>query len=130
MRGQGGDEGSASVLVLALCSLLALVGAVLVALGAVAVARHRAGAAADSAALAAAARALGGEQQACASAAAVVRASGATLLSCALHGDAAEVTVEVRPPGRLGQLGAAHARARAGPAPGSLGPVPGAGAAA
>jgi secretion/DNA translocation related TadE-like protein len=111
-----GDRGSATVLVLSLASVLVLLSAVTAALGAVAVTRHRAASAADLAALAAADRALDGVGQACAAAARVTLAVAAELESCRLRGEVAEVVVAVRPPGRLGELGRARARARAGPA--------------
>lgn len=113
-----GERGAAAVLVLSLAAVLALLGAVAAALGAVAVARHRAASAADLAALAAADRALDGVGPACAAAARASRAVSATLDSCRIVGDVAEVVVSVRPPGRLGDLGVARARARAGPAEG------------
>lgn len=112
---QSGDEGSATVLVLALCSLLVVCAAVLVAVASVAVVRHRAAQAADSAALAAATRSLHGVDAACRTADELARASGARLLSCALQGDLADVLVEVRPEGWLSRFGAARGRARAGP---------------
>jgi hypothetical protein len=46
----------------------------------------------------------------------VAIAAGADLLSCRLDGAVAEVVAVVRPTGWLGELGAATARARAGPA--------------
>jgi len=119
-RGRAGarrrdDEGSATVLVLALSGLLAVVAALAAAIGAVAVARHRAAAAADLAALAAADRALDGERVACQAAGAATRAAGAVLTGCRVSGDIADVDVVVRPPGVLGSWGEAQARARAGP---------------
>ena len=110
------ERGSATVLVLAAGVLLALAAAVLTSLGAVGVARHRAGTAADLAALAAAARALSGQDAACTAARSVAHDVGAELRSCTVDGRTAVVVVEVRPPGRLGELGAARSRARAGPA--------------
>jgi secretion/DNA translocation related TadE-like protein len=109
------DRGSATVLVLALCSVVVLAATVAAALGAVAVARHRAAAAADLAALAAAARAAEGERAACAAAHRVAALSGADLVGCVLAGGDAEVSTQVRPAGALGRLGSARGRARAGP---------------
>lgn len=109
------DRGAAALLVLSLAAVLALLGAVAAALGAVAVARHRAASAADLAALAAADRALDGAGPACAAAERASSVVAAALDSCRLVGDVAEVVVSVRPAGRLGALGAARARARAGP---------------
>jgi secretion/DNA translocation related TadE-like protein len=98
-----------------LAGVLTLVGAGSASLAAVAVARQRAAAVADLSALAAAERALQGPAVACARAGRVAQLAGARLRSCTLTGDVADVVAEVRPPGRLGQLGAASARARAGP---------------
>ena len=110
-----GDRGAGAVLVLGLAALLALVSATAAALVAVAVARQRAAAVADLAALAAAQHALRGPGSACGWADRVATADAARLVGCALTGDVAEVTVEVRPPGPLGRLGTATSRARAGP---------------
>ena len=114
-RPRRGDDGAAALLVLGLASVLLVLALLLTALGAVAVARHRAAAAADLAALAAAARALDGEAVACAAARGVASAQGARLLTCALDGEHALVAVEVRPAGAPGRLGTAQVRARAGP---------------
>jgi secretion/DNA translocation related TadE-like protein len=111
-----GEQGSATLLVLALSTVVVLIGAVLASLGAVAVARHRAASVADLAALAAASRVLDGPGPACDAARSVAASSGGTLTECRLAGAIAEVTAQVRPPGRLGHLGSATARARAGPA--------------
>ncbi len=113
---RGREQGSATVLVLACGVLLSLAAAVLTSLAAVGVARHRAGTAADLAALAAASRALAGEPAACEEARAVASDVDAELRSCTVVGRTAEVEVEVRPPGRIGELGTARSRARAGPA--------------
>ena len=112
-RGQGGVAG---VLVLSLAAVLGLLGAGSASLAAVAVARQRAASAADLAALAAAERALDGQQAACQRASSVARVAGAHVRTCSLTGDVADILAEVRPPGWLGRLGVAAARARAGPA--------------
>jgi secretion/DNA translocation related TadE-like protein len=111
-----GDGGVAGVLVLVLAVVVASVGALLATLAAVGVARHRAAGVADLSALAAAHQALAGSAAACATAERTAVAGGATLLDCRMDGDEANVVVEVRPPGRLGDLGAVRGRARAGPA--------------
>lgn len=111
-----GDRGAGAALVLAVTALLLLVAATAATLVAVAVARQRAAAVADLAALAAAAHALDGPVAACVWAGRTSAADGGRLLTCVLDGDVADVTVEVRPPGPLGRLGAATSRARAGPA--------------
>ena len=109
-----GDSGSATVLVLSLAVVLVLVGAVLAAVGAAVVARHRAQSAADLGALAAAQRALDGEGGACAAARGVVEAVGARLDSCALQGADAVVVAVVDLRGRLSTIGPARGLARAG----------------
>ncbi len=111
-----GERGSATVWVLALSGVLAVVGVAVVLLGAAAVARHRATTAADLAALAAAVRAVGGDPAACDAAAQVAAANGAALSGCSVGPDAVvEVTVGVSVD--LGPIGrpTARARARAGP---------------
>ena len=110
-----GDLGSATVLVLALAAVLALVGATTACLAAVAVARHRAGSAADLAALAAADRAREGQPIACAAAARVAEAAAARLERCVLTGDIVDVSVAVHPPGAIGSWGVARSDSRAGP---------------
>ena len=111
-----GEAGFATIVVLGLAGALLAFGALLADLGAVAVARHRAAAAADLAALAAAGHLLEGPGRACSAASALARSQGATLLSCASDGTTVTVVAEVRPPGPLGRLGAARSTARAGPA--------------
>lgn len=110
------DRGAGAVLVLGMAALLTLVAATAAALIAVAVARQRAASVADLAALAAAQHALEGPAAACGWAGRTSAADAGRLLGCRLDGDVAEVTVEVRPPGPLGRIGAATSRARAGPA--------------
>ncbi|WP_405937526.1 flp pilus-assembly TadE/G-like family protein [Streptomyces sp. NBC_00726] len=90
---------------------LCTVFAVVLALGQVVAARHRAGGAADLAALAAADRALEGVEPACASAEEVARAQGAEVVRCAVLGEVADVTARVR----FGPY-APEVRSRAGPA--------------
>jgi secretion/DNA translocation related TadE-like protein len=80
------------------------------------VARHRAASVADLSALAAASSVHLGSAPACEAARKIAHRSSAQLLECRLVGDVVEVVTSVRPPGRLGELGAATARARAGPA--------------
>ena len=113
-----GERGSATVWVLALAGLLALLGVALMLVGGAVVARHRASAAADLAALAAAGRAVLADPAACATAARLARANGAELEGCVVRPEAV-VEVRVRVLVRLRPLGilAAPARARAGPAP-------------
>jgi secretion/DNA translocation related TadE-like protein len=111
MTGAGGrDRGSATVVVAmtatAMCALFALV----LALGQVVVARHRAGAAADLAALAAADQVVSGQSDACRRAVAVAAAQGADVVRCAVDGEIADVTAVVR----LGPYAPA-VRSRAGP---------------
>ena len=108
------EAGFATLVVLGLAGALLAFGGLLASLGAVAVARHRAAAAADLAALAAAEHLLEGTERACRVASALARGQGATLLSCASDGTTVTVVAEVRPPGHLGRLGAARSIARAG----------------
>ncbi|MFF5334717.1 Rv3654c family TadE-like protein [Streptomyces sp. NPDC013181] len=91
--------------------------AVVLALGQLVAARHRAGGAADLAALAAADRALEGEAAACAVAEEVAGAQGAELVRCAVVGEVADVTAGAR----FG-LYVPEVRSRAGPA--SVAPPP------
>lgn len=105
------DDGFVMVAVAGLVLVLVAVGGLVATLGAVAVARHRAAAAADLAALAAAGHAREGQGPACDAAGAIAQAQEAELITCALDGPDATVQVEVR----LGVLGAARARGRAGP---------------
>ena len=109
---KGRDDGFATIVVLALCGVLAGAGGMVAVLGQIAVARHQAAAAADLAALAGAAHALDGS--ACTAAATVARRNGATLTSCVLAGLEVTVTVE----GRAGRWGVVTSRARAGPSAG------------
>ncbi len=85
-------------------------------LGAAVAARHRAQAAADLVALAAAGRLGEGAGVACARAAEVAQAAGATIARCAV--EHLDVVVVVNVPVALGRfaLGPARASARAGPA--------------
>ena len=117
MRSARGEVGSASVWVLALSGVLALMATAGVLTGVASLARHRAGAAADLGALAAAARVLEGQEAACAAAEAVVVANGAGLRRCVLMGEVAEVTVALRVAVALPGLPAAEQQARAGPVP-------------
>lgn len=106
-----GDQGLATVWAAVTTTTLCTVFAVVLALGQVVVARHRAGGAADLAALAAADRALEGVEPACASAEEVARAQGAEVVRCAVLGEVADVTARVR----FGPY-APEVRSRAGPA--------------
>jgi len=106
----------ATVLVLSLAAVLVLVGAAATALAAVAVARQRAASAADLSALAAAQVVLSGPDVACGRAAELAERVGGRLSACDVDGDVVAVVVQVRPPGVVGRLGVASARARAGPA--------------
>ena len=124
MSRPSGERGSATVWVVALSGVLAVLASTVVLVGAGVVARHRASAAADLAALAAAGRASLGGHDACRVAAEAARVNAAELTSCTVDADAV-VEVQVRVPVRLGVLGhhGATGRARAGP----VAPVPGGG---
>lgn len=110
-----GDDGAATVLAAVLIAVLLSVTVAAAYLGAAAIARHRAQAAADLSALAAAARVVDGREAACAEAAAVSQSMGGHLRACRLADldvvVAVEVTVDL---GRFG-VGPAAAVARAGP---------------
>ena len=108
------DDGSSTVLVLGFVTILLFVGGLVASVASIVVTRHRAEAAADLAALAAAGRAFEGQPAACSAARHVAHGQAVQLLSCRLDGLDALVEVGVRPPGRLGELGLVHARARAG----------------
>lgn len=117
MRSIRDERGSATVWVLALAGLLAVLGAAVVLVGAALVARHRATAAADLAALAGAGRAAVGDPHACATVARIAAANGGVVDGCAVR-SGADVEVRLHVAVRLGSVGAftAAARARAGPA--------------
>lgn len=86
----------ATVWVAMTTAALCVVFAIVLALGQVVVARHRAGGAADLAALAAADRALRGTEAACRAAEEVAGAQGAMVVRCAVQGEIADVTARVR----------------------------------
>ncbi|MER5466375.1 Rv3654c family TadE-like protein [Streptomyces sp. NPDC002668] len=111
------ERGSATVWAAMATTVLCAVFAAVLAMGQAVVARHRAGSAADLAVLAAADSALSGTAAACAKAADVARAQGATVVRCAVRGEIAEVTAQAR----FGPY-APTVRSRAGP-PGPPGPT-------
>ncbi|MFH9260668.1 Rv3654c family TadE-like protein [Streptomyces globisporus] len=93
-RGSGGgaDRGVATVWVAVTAAGLCTVFAVVLVLGQVVAARHRAGGVADLAALAAADRALEGAEAACVAARRVALAQDALVVRCAVQGEVADVT--------------------------------------
>ncbi|MBW3084894.1 hypothetical protein KEM60_01084 [Austwickia sp. TVS 96-490-7B] len=105
-----GDNGSGTVLTLAVVTVLISLILGLLALAAAVLASHRAATAADLAALAAAAS-VGGD--ACSRGGLVAAAHGATLERCVLDGDDVDITVSV--PTDWPALPAARGRAKAGP---------------
>ena len=111
------DQGSGTVLALALVGALCLLASAGAVLASAVIASHRARAAADLAVLAAADRWLGGAtgQEACAAAGQVAAANRAALQDCAAGGETVTLTVAVSP--GVGGVPPAVARARAGPAP-------------
>lgn len=115
VRGERGDRGAASLLVVVCLSLLMVVGAALGVVAAMVRAQRSAEAAADLAALAAAASHRRGEA-ACAQAERIAAANAALLENCAVEGDDVRVVVMVRGPRWLGQSGDLRGAARAGPA--------------
>lgn len=114
VRPDDDDQGSATVLVLAFCSALLLVGAALGVVAAMVLAHRTAQAAADLAALAGASAQARGRDP-CAASAAVAAANGARLRSCTPRLDEVRVVVEVAGPKWLGQGADLAAEARAGP---------------
>ncbi|MFF0597083.1 Rv3654c family TadE-like protein [Streptomyces antibioticus] len=117
-RGRG-DEGSATVLSLAVIAVLCVVFGALLAYGQVVVIRHRAAGGADLAALAAADHWADGERDACARAGRVARAQGVRLVRCAVVGEISDVTAATgQGPFR------AEVRARAGPPEPASAPLP------
>ncbi|WP_084701094.1 Rv3654c family TadE-like protein [Streptacidiphilus anmyonensis] len=118
--GRSRDAGAATIWLVALLGLVGLAATAALGVAGAVAARHRAESAADLAALAAAGRLLLDPGEACAEAAAIASAQGATLHSCAIRADALEdsVLVEVSVPSPIGLipgLPPARARARAGP---------------
>ncbi|WP_184578763.1 Rv3654c family TadE-like protein [Streptomyces zagrosensis] len=121
----------ATVWVAVATSALCAVFAVVLSMGSVVVARHRAGGAADMAALAAADHALLGERVACALAERVAHAQGARIVRCAVRGEVADLVAEVPAargttflPSRMARTFTPRVRSRAGPsAEGHTGPA-------
>lgn len=118
------DDGSGSVLVLALVAVLCTGIVLLALLGGAAAARHRAQTAADLAALAAADVLLGRRPGSpCATAGQVATANGARVRVCSEQADGTVVVaVEVATDGVLAGLGPAGATARAGAQPAAAAP--------
>ncbi|WP_370117783.1 Rv3654c family TadE-like protein [Streptacidiphilus sp. MAP12-33] len=119
-RHRNSDAGSATIWLLALLGLVAFAATAALAVAGAIAARHRAESAADLAALAAAGRLLLDPGQACAEAASIASAQGATLQACVIRADALEDSVEVdvsvpSPGGLVPGLPPARGRARAGP---------------
>lgn len=114
----GRDDGSGSVVVLALGAVLVLAMVGVASAAQVVIARHSAEASADLSALAAASTVvLGGPGAACARAARVAAAQETRLDECAVADDLTVRVVVVRSlPGALAGLGPVQGRARAGPA--------------
>jgi secretion/DNA translocation related TadE-like protein len=109
-----GQHGAASLLSVALLSVLLLVGAALGVVAALVWAHRTAQAAADLSALAAAAELQEGED-ACRAARRIADANHASLISCQVQGEEVMVEVLVTGPRWLGQDEDLSARARAGP---------------
>lgn len=115
MRSRG-EQGSATLLTMALAGVLLFVGTGLAVVGGVVVAQRQAQAAADLASLAAATAVAGGRDP-CVVAAGIATANGAALVSCRVSGREVEVGVTVVGPHPVGHRIDVPARARAGPAP-------------
>ena len=116
MKGRGGQDGAATILVLAVAGAVLAAGAVVSAVGEAVLLRHRAGTAADAAALAAALRATAGPADACGRAAELARSNGASLVACDVRGAVADVSVSVDAAGWLAWLPPVRLNARGGPA--------------
>lgn len=110
-----GEEGSATVWVAVWSLLPVCLAMVMLAYGAAVATRHRAAAAADSAALSAAIHAAVGQGNACAEARRTAEEQGASLVTCVLRAEFADVVAESRPPLLLRPFGTARVAARAGP---------------
>lgn len=109
-----GQRGAASLLAVAMLSVLLLVGAALGVVAAMVWAHRTAQAAADLSALAGAAELQEGED-ACGAAGRIAGANHASLTSCGVQGEEVVVEVMVTGPRWLGQDADLSARARAGP---------------
>lgn len=109
-----GERGAATVLVMAMATLLMLMACALSAVGGLVIAHRRAQSAADLAALAGA-RALANGQDACAEAGRVAASNRATMRRCSLVGSDVLVEVHVSGPGWLGPRPQLRGQARAGP---------------
>ncbi|HTR69208.1 MAG TPA: Rv3654c family TadE-like protein [Mycobacteriales bacterium] len=114
-RRSGPDAGFATVWVIAAMALVLATAVAAIGYGLLALARHRAGNAADSAALAAALDAPAGPVAACAAAGELASRDGARLTGCTLDGSVAGVVVSVSIRGPFARFGPAVGRARAGP---------------
>jgi secretion/DNA translocation related TadE-like protein len=114
------DRGVATVWAAGAVTVLVSMAVFGVYLGEAVVTRHHAESAADLAALAGAAQVIAGEQYACAQARRVTDRMRVQLVACHTRGWDILVDVATRADGWLGGLGAAAARARAGPVASSL----------
>ena len=109
------ERGSATLFAVAVIGMLVLAGAALGVVGAMVHAHRVAQSAADLAALAGAGSAARGED-ACAAAATIAAANGATVDQCSVAGLDVSLQVTVTGPHWLGQRHDLTAQARAGPA--------------
>jgi len=109
------DRGSATLWMVAVIAIIALVSGVVVSVGTVMLERHRAGATADETALAVAADAIEGPTAACDRGSRIARLNFAVMSRCELADAIAVVEVRIALPGWLDRFGKAVGRARAGP---------------
>ena len=114
-RGARTEHGYATVWTMAAAVCVLAVGLTGLLLGQATVARHRAQDAADLGALAGASLAAVDPEGACALAAQIVSANGATETECRVDGFDVTVTVTTTVPGAFREIGPASASARAGP---------------
>jgi secretion/DNA translocation related TadE-like protein len=114
---RGSERGSATLVAVAMMSVLLAIALGGSLVGSAVIARHRAQAGADFAALAGASRIGSGPQSACAWASSVATANRSRMVDCTIDELDVVVTVEVAVP--LGRLGTRPARAAARAGPGS-----------
>jgi secretion/DNA translocation related TadE-like protein len=116
MRHASAEQGSASVLAMAIVIVVLAAGGVATAVAEAVAARHQAAVAADASALAAASHLAAGSGLACELAARVAVADGAHLRLCAVTASLVTVTVEVVHRFVFGWPAVVRLNARAGPA--------------
>ena len=117
---EAGEQGAATLVVLALSGLLMFVGLALAGVAAIVLTQRCAQAAADLAALAGASAAVAGGDG-CAAAGDIAAANGAVLEQCELTGAVVTIAVRVEGPRLVARRYDVTAQARAGPADAGVG---------